>query len=116
MLQPGQKVYVKKIGNAARNRKPEDLVTEEIVEKVGKKYFYLKDYYREKFSIEEMRDISEYSSNCAVYESKKEIEEEDEYFTKVGAIRAVFMRYGSYPLSLEAVRRIYSIIEEDMKL
>jgi hypothetical protein len=113
-MKVGQVVYVKRVGNAARRRDEKDLVTEETIEKVGNKYFYLKGYYRYKFSIEEKRDISEYSSNFIVYESMKEIEEETEYFTKVENIRKIFERYGRCSLSLDQIRRINNIIQEDI--
>lgn len=114
MIQVGQTVYVRRVGNAARHRTPEEIISEEIVERVGKKYFYLKGFDHEKFGIEEKRDISEYSSNFIVYESKKEIEEEEEYLTKLKMIREVFHQYGHCSLPLEVIRQIFDIIKEEL--
>ena len=45
-LKVGQKVFVMKVGNAARSYKnnPERLIEEDEISKVGNKYFYLKGF------------------------------------------------------------------------
>lgn len=107
----GQKVFVRKIGNSARHRKPEELITEEEIESIGKIYFYLKGYSRQKFGIEEMRDISNYSSNFIVYENKQDYLDEDEYSNLLDEIRKVFGSYGRCDLNLDQLRRICEIIK-----
>jgi hypothetical protein len=114
-MKVGQEVYVRKIGNSARHIKSEDLITKEIVEKVGNKYFYLKDFCRTKFGREEMCDISEYASNFVVYESLQEIKDENEFIAKSDDIKKVFQSYGKVGLSLDQIRRIYDIIHMEEK-
>lgn len=116
-MKVGQIVYVKKVGNAARFCKEDELVSEEVVEKVGNKYFYLKDYYRAKFSIERMCDVSEYSSSCHVYLTRQEIEDEMERDKKLDDIKREFSRYGKMSdISLEVIRQIYMLLKlEDKK-
>ncbi len=109
-MKPGDKVYVKKVGNAARGCEPENLITEETIESVGRKYFYLIGYYRNKFSITEKRDISEYSSEFVVYESKKEIDDEEEYNYKLKSIRDKIGNYGKCDLDLDKIRVIHDLI------
>lgn len=108
---PGQVVFVKKVGNAARWRKEDELVEEEIVERVGKKYFYLQGFRNHKFSIEEMRDISDYTSDFYVYLTMQEIKDEAEYALKVKEISKVFDHYGRVDLSLEVIRQLHDILK-----
>ena len=116
-MKVGQIVYVKKVGNSARYCKEDELISEEVVEKVGNKYFYLKHYTRVKFSIERMCDVSEYSYNYNVYLTRQEIEDETERDNKLDAIKREFSRYGKMSdISLEVIRQIYTILKlEDKK-
>lgn len=112
-MKVGQIVFVKKIGNETRGVRPENLITEEVIKKIGNKYFYLKDYCS-KFSIEEMRDISGYASSYVVYESMKEIEEGQEYNQKLEFIKKSFSFYGNNSkFTLDKIRKIYDIIKEE---
>lgn len=85
-LQIGQKVYVKKVGNAARyldqKKAPvEDYVEEAIVSKVGRKWFRLDGRYADhyQFDIETgVVDGRDYMSDYVVYESWQEIYDEQE--------------------------------------
>lgn len=105
----GQEVFIKRIGNAARHIKnPNDLISKEIVESVGKKYFKLKNYRREKFSIKDMRDVSDYSSNYLVYESEQQIKDEME----TNKIRKFIESYPFGKLSLERLKEIEQMLKD----
>ena len=83
-MEKGQIVFVKTIGyNSNRN----DVgIIKSVIVSVGKKYFTLEPfdenglsrsyYFRNKFSLEDMREVSNYSSNYKVYLSEKEIQDE----------------------------------------
>ena len=75
-----QIVYVKPVGNAARWLEGDILehIKESEVEKVGNKFFYLKEYQRYKFGLKYVNskiisNISECSISYEVYLSKQEI-------------------------------------------
>jgi hypothetical protein len=106
----GQKVFVERIGNCARNRDPDDLVFEGEVEKVGRDYFYLKGFTRSKFSKTTMTEASDYSANYKVYESLQAIEDKNEYNKKLTLIRKTFDSYGRPDLTLDQLRKICEII------
>ncbi len=59
MIKVGQEVFIRRVGNAARHIKNDaDSIEKAVVQTVGRKYFTLTDYWRCKFGIEEMHDIS----------------------------------------------------------
>jgi hypothetical protein len=89
-IEVGQKVFIKRYNY---NRNNIDIPAEYEVEKVGNKYFYVKQLYRTKFSIDEMRDISEYSSHYNVYLSMQEYELELDYNKKLREVNEYFSRY-----------------------
>jgi len=113
-LKVGQKVFVKKVNNRARQYKDnlDKLVEEEEISKVGNKYFYLKDFDRYKFCREQFRDISIYCSNYVVYLSKQEIEEENEFNQKLDYIRKIFREFGTPDIELNKIRDIYNILKK----
>lgn len=74
-VKAGQKVFVRTVGNYARNGEE---VTEETVSKVGNKYFYLEGFYREKFSKETGVEESKFLANYRAYETMQEILDENE--------------------------------------
>jgi hypothetical protein len=107
---PGQKVYVKRVGNAARYKG--EYYTEEIVEDVKRKWFTLKNFYRKRFSIENgYNDGRGYSSELIVYESIQEIEEEKEIKAKCSLIQNAFEYGGNREnLPVDTIRKIYDLI------
>ena len=107
---PGQKVYVKRIGNEARWKG--EYYTEEEVEEVKRKWFTIKKFYRERFSIETgHNDGRGYSSTFIVYESAQDIEDEKEIKEKIKKIASAF-DFGNNVegLSIDKIRQIYNII------
>mgnify|MGYP000982343436 CR=1 FL=1 len=110
-LQVGQIVFVKRIGNAARY---ESRITEEVVESIGRKWFTLKDFRRERFSLDDgLNDGKGYISNYAVYVSMQEIEDEKEHSKLCNILNREFSSYGDSNLSLKTLRKIIDIIAEE---
>jgi len=113
LLEIGQKVFVKRL-DPRYGRDEKTTITEAIIEKIGKKYFYLKEYWNTKFSITEMRDISNYTSVYAVYLSEQEIKDEKEYFEKMKFLRDTFdYRRGKKDFTLNQLKKICDIINNE---
>jgi|WetSurMetagenome_2_1015567.scaffolds.fasta_scaffold695503_2 hypothetical protein len=111
MLQIGQKIYVKRFN--ARNREADD-IREAIINKIGKKYFYLNEYPWVKFSISEMRDISNYASDYGIYLSEQEIKDEKEYFEKLKFLKDTFdYCRGKKNFTLDQLKKICNIINNE---
>lgn len=118
-LQIGQKVYVKKVGNAARyldqKKAPvEDYVEEAVVSKIGRKWFKLDGdlWDEEQFSIETgWHDGGQYSSRYIAYESMQEIYDEVEIEKVLIWVRTEIGNYGHSSISLTKLRAIKAIIE-----
>jgi len=109
-VKAGQVVFVKRIGNAARHRLERDLVEPAVVESVGRKWFTIEKYYKERFSLETgLNDAKGYSSNYLVYVSEQTIFDEQEILTKCQYITRVF-EYSRADLPLEKVREVYNIV------
>jgi len=111
-IKVGQPVYVKSIGNAARHKKGEALISEAVVETVGRKWFTLEKYWGERFSLENgYNDGKGYSCNFIVYESRQQILDEQEVVDKCREISKGF-EYGHnmQKLSLEDIRVIHKIL------
>ncbi len=106
---PGMKVYLKHVSHR-KHKSPGEGIIEAEVEKVGRKYFYLKGFQRDKFSIEEMCDTSQGSSDYKVYITKQAISDEQEHSRLTDEIREEIGRYGSTKLSLKQLREIKKII------
>jgi hypothetical protein len=107
---PGQKVYVKRIGNEARYKG--EYYTEETVEDVKRKWFTISKFWRESFSIENgYNDGRGYSSTLIVYESAQDIEDEKEIETKCKKIASAFdFGHNVEGLSIDKIRKIYNTI------
>ena len=83
-IKVGQTVYVVPTGNMMRGMDGEsfDYIKEEVVLKVGRKYFYLLDNSRAKCGIGQndrsLTDISDYSPNYVVFLSIEDVEKAKE--------------------------------------
>jgi hypothetical protein len=109
----GQTVYVKAIHNAARYKKQEELIEEAIVETVGRKWFTLKGYYQDRFSLENgYHDGGVYASQFIVYEDRQTILDEIEIQEKCQYIGSRFACYSNPGMSIEQIRRIYDELQE----
>lgn len=114
-MKVGDKVYLKPVNNQARYIKNTllDNIKEATIEKIGKKYFYIKEYPIYKFGIEKMQDISNYCANYEVYLSLQEIKDEEEYSNLLRDIDRELNKYGKIDLSLEQLRKIKEIIDSN---
>jgi hypothetical protein len=110
-IQVGQTVYLEPTGNACRYSKE---IVETKVIKVGRKYFEVENKHI-KFDIDNMCEVSNYCSNWSVYLSRQEIEDKNEKESINRAMRELFGTYGRNNLSLEQLRQIQKITEQNMK-
>ncbi len=108
-LVAGQKIFVKPIGNAARRGGE---IREEVIDKVGKKYFTLVGWHRERFNNDTLRhDGGQYTPNYQCYFSMQEISDERERSALLDRARRLFSSYGEIGLTLNELRQIDNIIK-----
>ncbi|WP_187260765.1 beta barrel domain-containing protein [Pontibacter beigongshangensis] len=87
---------------------------ETTVEKIGSKYFYLKDFPGHKFSRESGKNISDYGSTLVVYTDIQVYHEEQERNILSDKFRkAVTQSYGRLPYTLEQLRKVAEILNLD---
>lgn len=111
-LKVGQKVYVKRIGNAARGPRG-SYYTEETIRTVGRKWFTLESWPSDRFSIEDMiEDSHGYSATLCVYLTEQEILDDQEYSTLKAEITEYFSWMKQHKPTLDQLRRISQIIKE----
>lgn len=74
-MKVGDTIFLEPLSNAARYSKE---IKEDIIEKIGNKYFYLKIHG--KFNIDSMmQDNGQYSSNYKAYKSRNDLEDKKLY-------------------------------------
>jgi len=114
-MKVGQEVVIYRIGNAARNRSREDLIETSTITKVARKYFYIEGYSQSKFGIDEMRDISDYSSNYEVYFSREILDDKLELAELKNKIRDFFSYtplLSEKALPIDTARKIWDMLKE----
>jgi len=110
-MKAGDIVYVVRTNNAARSCvTPESLISKEVIEKVGLKYFTLKDWPQTKFDIKTMRQVTKYSADYIVYLDRQQILDEMETEVKN---REVIVAIQKRKTSLPALKKIYEILKDD---
>lgn len=113
--QVGQKVFLRPVNNAARGGNK--VIKKYEVKSVGRKYFEVWDglwvHSGIKFHLDSLREVTEYTSDYALYFSVQEILDEDESNDLVCNIRGVFGSYGKIGLTLAQLRNINTIIKEE---
>lgn len=118
-LTAGQTIYLKPVGNRARGMDDDNIINSvkiATVDKVGRKYFTIKEYTRLKFHLDKMHDGFDYSPTFHAYISKQDIVDELECKHLYDSIKDVFIYYfNSRNLSLDQLRRIRQIIDEAIK-
>ncbi len=116
LIKVGSTVYLKPINNAARYGRKD--ILEKVVLKKGRKYFYVGNTGETetrrmfKFSLEDMREVTEYSPDWELYLSKQEIIDKEEKKKLMFDIRSVFDRWSTADLTLDQLRRVHEIISE----
>lgn len=108
-----QRVYVKHFSK--RYTKKQDIIIKETtVKKIGRKYFYLKEYHHDKFSIETMFNVTDCTPYYKVYLSMEEIEIEKETNEIADYIVKKFKWSSNWiSLGLKKLREIKNIIERN---
>lgn len=108
-LEIGQKVYLEPTNaNSYRNRE----IVETYITKIGRKYIELEGYYN-KFSIEDLCDVSAYSPSWKLYFSKQEIEDKNERNKILDTLHGIFSTYGVNKLSLNQLRAVLDIVTKE---
>ena len=114
--QVGDTVYLKPINNQMRRSSE---IMEREVKRVGRKYFYVAEskgpFHMEiKINIETMQeDQGGYSGDWQAYYSLQEIEDEKEQHHLSCVLRDLFGGWSRNGLTLDQLRRIKAITEED---
>ena len=108
-MKEGDKIFIKTCGNAARCRGSRIIDT--VITKVGRKYFFVKDLPRIKFSIDTMREVTDYCVDYVAYISKEKILEEIELSSLNAKIKEFFI-YNAKKLTLDQLRQIDEIITQ----
>lgn len=106
-IKSGQTVYV--TGEFRASKEP----VEAKIEKVGNKYFTLEGYYRDKFFIDTLTQANESNYKKKVYLTLQEIFDKNETEQLESKLYSKFRVYSGFGLSLDQLRRIVSIINEE---
>lgn len=114
----GQKVYIELTGNAKRGKKPEDLIVEAVVEKIGKKYVTVKGYqFKEHdFSYGGLIQNTNTCIDYVLYPDKKALEDklQSEFLIKDINTRISRLSLGGWKaISLDSLKKIYEILNEE---
>ncbi len=112
----GQKLFSLNIGDNARNRP--QVLTPVVVTKVGSKYFTVKhepaDYWETVYHLEDWSEKTDYSQLSKLYAKEQDWLDDKEAAALRTRLREAFVGYGRLPLSLNQLRRIVAIMEENL--
>jgi hypothetical protein len=106
----GQIVYGKPGINISRYSKE---VIEGTIEKIGNKYIDVKFGRTYKYQIEDLRQKTEYAEDYYLYLDKQQIFDEEESESLIRDIKLKFSGWGNVSLTLDQLRRIKVIIDEN---
>lgn len=115
----GQRIYLKRVGNNARHRKPEDLIVGATITKVGRAYVYAEPDWMPYASVKlHMDDLThhngDYTPEWRGYESREAIEDEAEAWRIANELSAKFsFGLAARVLTLDQLRRVKAITEEE---
>lgn len=108
-LNIGDVITVKRIGNEARNRTEKELFLLAKVSKIGKKYFELEGFKRDRFFIESgFVDGKGYCQNYRVFENMEKALEDQ----RIAKAKYVISRFNFHVISDTDVDVIMGIIEK----
>lgn len=117
----GQILYRLNIGNAVSRFRPQEL-TEVVVKKVGRKYFYVgekdcPEHMNRKYYLKNWEhENGGYSATSELFASKQEYFDKEEAFRISGKLRSAFGGLHSTRLTLESLKKIEAILDaEDEK-
>lgn len=105
----GDNIYVVPIGNMTRYYSEP---IESKIKYIGRKYFTIDGYmfYRMKFSLEDMMNVTVFSKDWRVYNSLEELHDEKESKYLCMKIRERFNRISDPGISIENIREIAKIL------
>ena len=106
-LHVGQKLWMVISRPHHKNVEPVEVV----ISKVGKKYFELEDYHRDKFDIETLRSVNETNYKNQCYFTLQEILDNREFNRISEQLKNIFVGYNEPKLTLEQLRKIKDVIE-----
>jgi hypothetical protein len=113
-MQVKDKVWLKPLNNQLRRSKE---IKECVIKKIGRKYIEVEnpDWDADiiKIEIETRREVTKYSPDWELYFSKQELLDEIEKEKLENDIKAIFGCYRGTDLSLDQLRRIKKIIDEE---
>lgn len=109
-MEIGQKIFLKTQNNKARYTGSQIIDTE--VTKVGRKYFWVEELPRTKFSKESMEEVTDYCASYKAYVSRVAIEEELEKTALEQKIRTAIGNFGRTRITLYQLRRIDAVLSE----
>lgn len=114
-LEVGQVIWTLNVGNAARRCGQE--LTERVITKVGRKYFYIEVFRRKvKFEIETLEECSDYTSDYKVYINKQDYFNEIKKRELLTGIRGILTpQFGVSKVSLDTVISVAKILGLDVE-
>lgn len=119
-LKIGHPIWTKKYGNAARylnEKKPfEDYISEYKITKIGNKYFTAKQTihsWEKQFEILNGFEKDGFNGGEQAYLSKQEIYDEDEHQKLLFKLKKSFDWVSSKKFTLDQLKRINEIVEEE---
>jgi hypothetical protein len=119
-LKIGQTIYMKVYGNSARylnsiNASLEEYISEYKISKIGNKYFSILDSFNTKFEIVTGIQKNGFNGGKKAYLKKQDIYDEKEISDLEKKFSDSFYWTSRKKLSLDQLRRIDKIIEEENK-
>lgn len=109
----GQTLYSLNVGNAARN--VEQKLTPVVVSAVGRKYFTCgKGWSETQYYLDTWHEKTDYTARSCLYENEQEWIDDKECSDIESMMRTMFGTFRRIDLSLDQLRRIKSIVEQNV--
>ena len=103
----GQKLYLTPSYLDTRNNSEPKEVT---IKKVGKKYFQIEEYPRNKYSIKTLTEVNNTNYKGQCYITLQEILDLKEYSNLLGKFKNLFSYHSKIDISLNQLRKINDIL------
>lgn len=109
-MKKGQTVYLKTQGNLVRYSWGRyEKIIETTIRSVGTKYITV-EYCDIKFNKDDLREKTDYCSDYALYESRQDILDENEYKQLRNKINVAFDMWAGKTFSLDQLREVSNIL------
>ena len=103
----GQKLFITPSYLDTRNNNEPKEVT---IKKVGKKYFQIEEYSRNKYSIETLTEVNNTNYKGQCYFTLQEILDFKEYSNLLGKLKKIFSYHSQIDISLNQLRDINKVL------